>query len=242
MAEEQVKEPWKPRHKVTIVVAICAAVIGFPVSVGAATGQLVNITDPVTSSYSARVDSAGALRTSVYAGNLNATIVVPKVPFVTNPTISNYYNNGGVYRALTPPTTATVAFTHIALGNSGRNPKPWEVYLRQVPGATTSECLANTFYGRLIGRRDVGSGQTLAEDYSTPLVLKPLTSGQSWCLIGGGGPLDGSTGDANPIYLTLSGFTAAGTFNPGPANPAAAAAAPQSGSATRSIEDGTPLE
>ncbi|HEV2891558.1 MAG TPA: hypothetical protein VGX28_14390 [Frankiaceae bacterium] len=49
---------------VTIVVAICAAVVLAPVGVMAATGQLVNIADPVTGGNQARVNSAGSLYTA----------------------------------------------------------------------------------------------------------------------------------------------------------------------------------
>ena len=49
-------------HIVTIVVAICAAVVLAPVGVMAATGSFVNITDPVTAANKARVNSAGALQ------------------------------------------------------------------------------------------------------------------------------------------------------------------------------------
>jgi hypothetical protein len=42
-----------------MVVAICLAVISAPAAVYAATGSLVNITDPVTSSSKARVTAKG---------------------------------------------------------------------------------------------------------------------------------------------------------------------------------------
>ena len=49
---------------VAIVVAISAAVVLAPVGVLAATGQLVNIADPVTGSNRARVNAAGSLYTA----------------------------------------------------------------------------------------------------------------------------------------------------------------------------------
>lgn len=52
------------RHIVTIVASICAAVVLAPVGVMAATGQLVNIADPVTGSNQARVNSGGGLHVS----------------------------------------------------------------------------------------------------------------------------------------------------------------------------------
>lgn len=47
---------------VTIAVAVCAAVVLAPVGVMAATGQLVNIADPVNSAARAHVDTGGKLR------------------------------------------------------------------------------------------------------------------------------------------------------------------------------------
>ena len=49
---------------VTIVVAVCCAAVLAPVGVMAATGQFVNITDPVSAGYKARVNPAGGLPVS----------------------------------------------------------------------------------------------------------------------------------------------------------------------------------
>ena len=49
------------KHVVTMVVSVCAAAVLAPISVGAATGTLVNITDPTTSSRSAKVSPANGL-------------------------------------------------------------------------------------------------------------------------------------------------------------------------------------
>ena len=55
------QDRFKPRHVVTIVVAVCAAAVLTPVAVGAATGSLVNITDPVTAANKAKVSNRGQL-------------------------------------------------------------------------------------------------------------------------------------------------------------------------------------
>jgi hypothetical protein len=54
---------------VTLVVAVCAAIVLAPVTVMAATGSLVNITDPVHSSYQARVGSTRGLWTTMVDPN-----------------------------------------------------------------------------------------------------------------------------------------------------------------------------
>lgn len=52
---------FKPRHIVAIVGFLAAAAILTPVSVLAATGQLVNLTDPTNAARAAKVNAAGAL-------------------------------------------------------------------------------------------------------------------------------------------------------------------------------------
>lgn len=46
---------------VTLVVSVCAAAVLAPVTVHAATGSFVNITDPAVSAYKAKVNAAGGL-------------------------------------------------------------------------------------------------------------------------------------------------------------------------------------
>ena len=52
------------RQITTMVVAICCAVVLLPIGAVAATGSLVNITDPVYTARKARVDTAGRLNVS----------------------------------------------------------------------------------------------------------------------------------------------------------------------------------
>jgi hypothetical protein len=52
------------RQIVTMVAAVCAAVVLAPVGALAATGSLVTITDPQHTSQKARVTSAGRLATA----------------------------------------------------------------------------------------------------------------------------------------------------------------------------------
>lgn len=67
------------KQVVTIVVALCAAAVLTPVTVSAATGQLVNVVDPIVQSRRARVTNAGALlvESRAYQGtnafNMNGT-------------------------------------------------------------------------------------------------------------------------------------------------------------------------
>jgi hypothetical protein len=57
-----------PKHIVTMVACVCAASVLAPVGVMAATGQLVNIADPLSSGRVARVSTDGVLRVESRAG------------------------------------------------------------------------------------------------------------------------------------------------------------------------------
>jgi hypothetical protein len=59
---------FEPKHVVTMVVAVCAAAVLAPVGVMAATGQIVNIVDPVLSARQVRVGSGGTLQVESRAG------------------------------------------------------------------------------------------------------------------------------------------------------------------------------
>lgn len=64
-----------PKHVVTMVACVCAAVVLAPVGVMAATGTLVNLTDPIESSRKARVSGISGLyvdtRPRATAGTFN---------------------------------------------------------------------------------------------------------------------------------------------------------------------------
>jgi hypothetical protein len=59
---------FQPRHVVAIVASVCAAAVLAPVGVMAATGTLVNITDPYSSARQARVGASGTLFGETRAG------------------------------------------------------------------------------------------------------------------------------------------------------------------------------
>ncbi|HVF05391.1 MAG TPA: hypothetical protein VNA20_11175 [Frankiaceae bacterium] len=59
---------FEPKHVVAMVASVCAAAVLAPVGVIAATGTLVNITDPSVASRKARVTTSGSLQTESRAG------------------------------------------------------------------------------------------------------------------------------------------------------------------------------
>lgn len=59
---------FEAKHVVALVASVCAAAVLAPVGVIAATGTLVNITDPSVASRKARVTTSGSLQTETRAG------------------------------------------------------------------------------------------------------------------------------------------------------------------------------
>lgn len=114
-------------------------------------------------------------------------------------------------------TTATLAITGFRLTN-GANAT--YVTLYQFP--QTGNGCSNTGGSRFVGQWALPGGQTVEEQLTTPIVLKPLTPGQPWCL---GTFASGNTG--NGLWINYNGYVVKGTFlsnaaavtNPGTTNP-----------------------
>jgi hypothetical protein len=134
--------------------------------------------------------------------------------------------------ALTDPSAATIAITRMAWTNAITNASSWEVYLYITQGNTKAECVANVFsISRSLEHLNVPAHETVLDlRADSPMVLKPLNSGQKWCLVTGAGPTQnsGSTADSGNIDLTFDGYTVSGTFL---APTGGVPAAPQSGKA-----------
>ena len=168
----------------------------------ATAGQIVNISDRSGSAFFANVTSAGELKTNgVVSGKVAPAL--PPQPFSVNRLLSN----GLVFLG---PTTATVALTDLSFtnhfGNQGRN-----LVLAQNSGPAPNTNCANNRQ-RIVGVYNVSTSQTVVQDFVTPIVLKPLASGDAWCvLVSLGAP----AGDANfAVNLMLGGYVLSGTFAP----------------------------
>src|SRR5262245_3338159 len=81
----------------------------------ATVGQVVNISDHSASTYFAKVDSNGALKTIGTVSGGNVSISAPQSAF-NFPAIS--YTGGASYTVQFPPTNATLAFTGFRVANS----------------------------------------------------------------------------------------------------------------------------
>ena len=197
-----------------------------------AAATVVNIADPTTPSRVAHVDSAGKLEVGDGAGPLtvdgNVGETIPKAPFLGHA----YLSQSGV-NTLIDANKATVALTRLTVGNyfDQANAAPAEVRLYVQSGNATT-CDGSTG-SQSVGVYELQAGQTFSDGMASPIVLKPLVSGDVWCLLGSVN-LRGTPGGYYLPEVSFSGFLASGTLPSGAVSaPAATGAVPQARRATR---------
>ena len=175
----------------------------------ATVGQIVNISDRSGSAFFAKVTSAGELKTNgVVSGKVAPAL--PPQPF----SVSRGVNHGST-TTLLGPTTATVALTDLTFPN-WRGNQARELLLNHHSGTAPNIGCTDT-RSRLVAVYDAGSAQTVVQDFVTPIVLKPLASGDAWCLVA---ILDAPPGDTdNTDFVTVGGYVLSGTFTPPTAPP-----------------------
>jgi hypothetical protein len=176
------------------LLALSIAVTG--TAAAATTGQLVNIVDSVNGSSVARVVD-GRLRVSA-TGTVAAT--TPRSPF----TFAALSFEAGVPAGQMDATAATLALTGIHVANATANYTSVKLY--QVPGSG-SACPNSVSGGRFLAEYAVPSHQSFDSAPGTPMVLRPMSSGATWCLVTVG---SGNTGDG--LYITFTGYVPSGTF------------------------------
>src|SRR4051812_40653573 len=207
--------PFTGRQLTTLLVAGMVTLVLAPTTVWAV-DQFSNVAvqDPV-SGVKASVSSSHKVLVDAGSSNIYSLPSTAKNPFTTEYHVGNYGSAG--FQAVSPPTTATIAITHLALTNDGYNQNAWAVYLYQVPGTTQSSCVSNMFGAsyRRLASRSVPAGQTLAEDFTTPITVAPLSAGQSYCLVSGAEPHGSSIGtNSSSVLVDYSGYVASGSFAP----------------------------
>ena len=113
------RQRFQPRHIVAIVVAVCAAAILTPVAVGAATGTLVNIADPVDTTRVAKVTFNNGLQTEARAAANPANLIRA---------YKTGLNTGrGVVASF--PTPYVAAITHVTYANFPTSTAPAHIEL-----------------------------------------------------------------------------------------------------------------
>jgi len=203
------------RPSLPTAIALLALAVATTGTAAAATGQLVNISDPTTAANVARVDAAGALKTTT-SGTVSARPTPPASTFDTFGSITNFYKNGSQYLVITPATSATVAITRLLYTNGITNTNDWEVfvYYETIPSGGT--CKAFSAGHKFIAHVNVKAHDSLVDALPSPVVLKPKTGSPQWCLVAGGGPTQASasTTDGALFDISVTGFVVSGAFAP----------------------------
>jgi hypothetical protein len=181
----------------------------------AATGTVVNIADPTTAANKAKVDTTGALKTAgtaTVSGFVGETI--PKTPL-----FGHQYLSRSVANVLIGANKATVALARLDLANyyDQTNGAAVDIRVVEQSGSTTT-CDGSTG-SQAVGTYEVPAGQTVSDAIASPVVLKPLVSGDVWCLLAFVA-VQGGPGSYFLPEASFSGYVAAGTL------PSGAVAAP----------------
>lgn len=155
----------------TIVVAVAVAIVAFPIGVFAATGSLVNITDPVTKSHKARVDASGRLLVDA------AAVARPAAP--AKPWRYANENVAGLSDVAVGPTAQTINVTSLSVSTQ-TDGLVFTLTALFVPGAAT-DCSAIQSTSVLYGATHIAIGAPLTASFPTPLQVRPPT-GKKVCL------------------------------------------------------------
>jgi hypothetical protein len=167
----------------------------------AATATVVNIADKTTPANTAKVSATGAL-TATVAGSVSAAEVPPRSPFFLNA----FTDVNGALAPQTPATTSTLALTHISFAAQTGGPAFVDLNEFDETGSTCVDS-ANS---RFLGRWELAPDQTLEITFPTPLVLKPLVAGHSWCVAAV------SAGGQGAVAAHYDGYVVTGSFVPPP--------------------------
>ena len=159
------------RQITTIVVAVALAVVAFPIGVFAATGSLVNITDPKHASQQAHVTTTGRLLTSV-DGIVGSRPVPPTRPW------SYAEQQSGVSDTAIGPTRSTINVTSLTITPGGGS--QFTLSMLIVPGAAT-DCSVISSVKELYVAAGLAAGTPVTSSFPTPLQARP-PSGHKICL------------------------------------------------------------
>jgi hypothetical protein len=176
----------------------------------AATGQIVNIADPSNSAHVAKVDGNGALRTTF----------TPSVPFAGSISMT-----ANAMTVVTPPTTATLAFTRFLASNLADSVlhNAFQISIYQV-GGSGGTCSGSP---KWLASYDVPPSSTVVDALATPMVLKPPSGSPQWCLEAIA-ILSDNPGSYYLPHFAWNGYVVSGTFS---GAPSAAQQPPASGEA-----------
>jgi hypothetical protein len=168
-----------PKHVVAMVVSICAAVVLAPVGVMAATGQLVNIADPVIGTRKAQVSSDGRLWVDARAGASTNTF-----SFATDQLSGNVFVK--LFEATGPRRVALTEVSFAAGLLNTTNGYAFRATLWGLARTTgTAACALNApgWTARRLRTVEVPINDSVAVSFAgTPLLVPAAASGQPMCL------------------------------------------------------------
>ena len=164
------KDRFTGRQITIIVVASAVAVLAFPVGVMAATGTLVNITDPVHPAHKASVSVDGALKID---GTVVAQLAPPAMPW------SYANNNASGYYLVVGPTKHTIHVTSLLVSPYSGTITDSRLEISQFPSSATDCSFIN---GPDIFLDDVPATTPLVTTFPAPLQIKPTAPGNLVCL------------------------------------------------------------
>ena len=166
-----------PKHVVTMVVALSAAVVLAPVGVMAATGQFVNITDPVDSKRKARVGTNNTLYTESRPGVPTGAFNL-QIEDVTDVVLHKFYE------ATAPKRVAITEATFSVEGDDVTGPNTHVDLLAFTQHTTGYSCGHPSGWTKKILRSvALSPGETVQQVYpGPPLLLPGAATGKKVCL------------------------------------------------------------
>jgi hypothetical protein len=167
------------RQITTIAVAIAVAVIAFPVSVFAATGSLVNITDPVTKSHKARVDASGRLKVGDGSGLLSVDGTLNSRPLPPAQVWSYAAEQSVPGNVILPITGSVIEVTSLTV-TAGVADASVDLSVLRLAGTATNCGAAIQSVQHLYLAEHLAVGMPLSVSFPTPLQSRP--AGQKLCL------------------------------------------------------------
>ncbi len=165
---------FQPRHVVAIVASVCAAAVLAPVGVMAATGTLVNITDPYSTARQARVGAQGTLWGETRAG-------VTSHAFNLN---LNGITDLSLHKLIEADAPNRIAITEFSVGTRGSdNGYTTQVDLRAyVRVSGTGPCGSAGWVSTTLRRVSVKTNETVQLLFSGPPLILPVpAAGQRLC-------------------------------------------------------------
>jgi hypothetical protein len=191
------------RQITTLVVAICIAVVAFPVGVYATTGNSINITDPVYTSRKARVDGSGRLSVTDGGGSLTVDGAVNARPIAPAGAWSAMVQGLGQRKRVLGPTASMIDVSSVTVsiedaGNSVGSYIELEAY---TVADTATDC-ASGLFAKALWAVYILPSSPVSAPFATP-IRYGAPSGKKACLMV---LLGSATQDFRTLVVSANGY------------------------------------